>query len=93
MEAAFKPEVNGELDTQNFEKFEEVLIFSVFNGILQIPVLLGICTLRSINDLQYVSFSVSTSQNRFHSIAHTIVQGIVCVGAPWFKSLHLILGS
>jgi len=23
MEAAFKPEVNGELDTQNFEKFEE----------------------------------------------------------------------
>ena len=27
MEAAFKPEVNGELDTQNFEKFEEVLIF------------------------------------------------------------------
>lgn len=24
MEAAFKPEVNGELDTQNFEKFEEV---------------------------------------------------------------------
>jgi serine/threonine kinase 38 len=27
MEAAFKPEVNGELDTQNFEKFEEVLMF------------------------------------------------------------------
>lgn len=26
MEAAFKPEVNGELDTQNFEKFEEVLV-------------------------------------------------------------------
>jgi len=26
MEAAFKPEVNGELDTQNFEKFEEVHI-------------------------------------------------------------------
>jgi serine/threonine kinase 38 len=24
MDAAFKPEVNGELDTQNFEKFEEV---------------------------------------------------------------------
>jgi serine/threonine kinase 38 len=24
MEAAFKPEVNSELDTQNFEKFEEV---------------------------------------------------------------------
>lgn len=24
MEAAFKPEVNDELDTQNFEKFEEV---------------------------------------------------------------------
>jgi hypothetical protein len=33
MEAAFKPEVNGELDTQNFEKFEEVLIFSFINGI------------------------------------------------------------
>lgn len=25
MEAAFKPEVNGELDTQNFMKFDEVL--------------------------------------------------------------------
>jgi hypothetical protein len=24
MEAAFKPEVKNELDTQNFEKFEEV---------------------------------------------------------------------
>lgn len=35
MEAAFKPEVNGELDTQNFMKFDEVLyniilIFSYF---------------------------------------------------------------
>lgn len=73
MEAAFKPEVNGELDTQNFEKFEEVLIFSFFNGILQIPVLLGTCTLRSINDSQNVLFSVSTSQNRFLSLAHTIM--------------------
>lgn len=27
MEAAFIPEVNDELDTQNFEKFEEVLVF------------------------------------------------------------------
>lgn len=26
MEAAFKPEVTGELDTQNFEKFEEVTL-------------------------------------------------------------------
>jgi len=25
MEAAFKPEVNGELDTQNFMKFDEVM--------------------------------------------------------------------
>lgn len=25
MEAAFRPEVNGELDTQNFMKFDEVL--------------------------------------------------------------------
>lgn len=25
MEAAFKPEVNGELDTQNFMKFDEVV--------------------------------------------------------------------
>lgn len=25
MEAAFKPEVNGELDTQNFMKFDEVI--------------------------------------------------------------------
>lgn len=32
MEAAFKPEVNGELDTQNFMKFDEVNshLFSVF---------------------------------------------------------------
>lgn len=28
MEAAFIPEVNDELDTQNFEKFEEVLFLS-----------------------------------------------------------------
>lgn len=26
MEAAFIPEVNDELDTQNFEKFEEVML-------------------------------------------------------------------
>jgi len=24
MDAAFKPEISGELDTQNFDKFEEV---------------------------------------------------------------------
>lgn len=29
MEAAFKPEVNGELDTQNFEKFEEVYFATI----------------------------------------------------------------
>lgn len=60
IEAAFKPEVNGELDTQNFEKFEEVLIYSFFNDIFQIPVLLGIYqfTLRSINDFQIWLFSV-----------------------------------
>ena len=29
MEAAFIPEVNDELDTQNFEKFEEVLMSHV----------------------------------------------------------------
>ena len=28
MEAAFIPEVNDELDTQNFEKFEEVRFYS-----------------------------------------------------------------
>ena len=28
MEAAFIPEVNDELDTQNFEKFEEVRCYS-----------------------------------------------------------------
>lgn len=28
MEAAFKPEVNGELDTQNFMKFDEVILNS-----------------------------------------------------------------
>jgi len=27
MKAAFIPEVNGELDTQNFEKFEEVMFY------------------------------------------------------------------
>jgi len=30
MEAAFKPEVKDELDTQNFEKFEEVRYPSYF---------------------------------------------------------------
>ena len=30
MEAAFLPEVNNELDTQNFEKFEEVRNYCVF---------------------------------------------------------------
>jgi hypothetical protein len=27
MKAAFIPEVNGELDTQNFENFEEVILY------------------------------------------------------------------
>lgn len=31
MEAAFKPEVNGELDTQNFMKFDEVLCNFTFH--------------------------------------------------------------
>ena len=31
MEAAFIPEVNDELDTQNFEKFEEVSMFSIYS--------------------------------------------------------------
>lgn len=34
MEAAFKPEVNGELDTQNFMKYDEVrscMVMSSFN--------------------------------------------------------------
>lgn len=30
IEAAFIPEVNDELDTQNFEKFEEVDSYSLF---------------------------------------------------------------
>jgi len=30
MEAAFIPEVNDELDTQNFEKFDEVFEFLIF---------------------------------------------------------------
>lgn len=34
MEAAFIPEVKDELDTQNFEKFEEVFTCSVFAIIL-----------------------------------------------------------
>jgi hypothetical protein len=29
MEAAFKPEVNGELDTQNFMKFDEVMCYKL----------------------------------------------------------------
>jgi len=29
MEAAFKPQVNGELDTQNFMKFDEVRYFDL----------------------------------------------------------------
>jgi len=31
MEAAFKPEVNGELDTQNFMKLDEVRFFFFFD--------------------------------------------------------------
>lgn len=34
MEAAFIPEVNNELDTQNFEKFEEVSVCSHLSQIL-----------------------------------------------------------
>ena len=33
MEAAYKPQVNGELDTQNFDKFEEVYKFLLPNVI------------------------------------------------------------
>jgi len=34
MKAAFIPEVNDELDTQNFEKFEEVYLYMfIFIGI------------------------------------------------------------
>ena len=32
MEAAFKPKVNGELDTQNFMKFDEVRYFTFVIG-------------------------------------------------------------
>jgi hypothetical protein len=34
MEAAFKPEVKNELDTQNFEKFEEVGLLSILSHLL-----------------------------------------------------------
>jgi hypothetical protein len=38
MEAAFKPEVNGELDTRNFMKFDEVSQFLIFlDQTLNIP--------------------------------------------------------
>jgi serine/threonine kinase 38 len=37
MEAAFIPEVNDELDTQNFEKFEEVRCYSHAVMLLAIP--------------------------------------------------------
>lgn len=36
MEAAYKPEVNGELDTQNFMKFDEVcrkFFFLIFHAL------------------------------------------------------------
>lgn len=36
MEAAYKPTVNGDLDTQNFEKFTEV---SCFNSVVLLYVL------------------------------------------------------
>lgn len=35
MDAAFIPEVNDDLDTQNFEKFEEVQMFLHFCGLLE----------------------------------------------------------
>lgn len=34
MEAAFIPEVNDDLDTQNFEKFDEVFLSSPFHIVL-----------------------------------------------------------
>jgi serine/threonine kinase 38 len=37
MEAAFIPEVNDELDTQNFEKFEEVRFYSHAATIPTVP--------------------------------------------------------
>lgn len=46
MEAAFLPEVNNELDTQNFEKFDEVRNFSIWllcscNTIYQLAIILN----------------------------------------------------
>lgn len=35
MEAAFKPEVNGELDTQNFMKFDEVFPMYLYSSSTQ----------------------------------------------------------
>lgn len=45
MEAAFKPEVNGELDTQNFLKFDEVFTqaysftFMLFLTVFFLPII------------------------------------------------------
>lgn len=36
MQAAFKPEVNGELDTQNFMKFDEVISEVIYFIILDV---------------------------------------------------------
>lgn len=53
MEAAYKPVVNGDLDTQNFEKFDEVSItegicylsfFLKFTIVLVIMKIIGIAT-------------------------------------------------
>mgnify|MGYP004717440585 CR=1 FL=1 len=45
MEAAFIPEVNDELDTQNFEKFDEVLLLDVviFSELVMSLTLLSLC--------------------------------------------------
>ena len=43
MEAAFKPIVNGDLDTQNFEKYDEVrssLLIHFLNLFLMVQILL-----------------------------------------------------
>lgn len=42
MEAAYIPEVNDDLDTQNFEKFDEVFILNPFLHFPKLYIFLGI---------------------------------------------------
>ena len=57
MDAAFIPEVNDELDTQNFEKFEEVSVSFIFS------LMLYSYLSKAVHLVQFFSFSLLLLQS------------------------------